>query len=119
MFNGIEKSVKCIVSVSRGGPRAFRVKGVGFVTESVVTKNFAMRRRRANSSKSALTSDQLICRGLGQTVRPLARSCVSSCVRVMLDKLTTELGSRGAVVLEMGSRLVFLRRIRFRLSLWF
>ena len=78
-----------------------------------------MRRRRANSSKSALTSDQLICRGLGQKVRPLARSCVSSCVRVMLDKLTTELGLRGAVVLEMGSRLVFFRRIRFRLSLWF
>ena len=38
MFNGIEKSVKCIVSVSRGGPKAFRMKGVGFVTESVVTK---------------------------------------------------------------------------------
>lgn len=84
-----------------GCPNAFRV---------------VMRRRRANSSKSALTSDQFICRGSGQKVRPLARSCVSSCVSVMLDKLITELGSRDVVVLYLESRLVFMRRIRFRLS---
>lgn len=73
-----------------------------------------MRKRRANSSKSALTSDQLICRGVGQKVRPLARSCVSSRVSVTLDKLTTEDGSRGVLVLGVGSRLVFLRRLRDR-----
>ena len=31
-------------------------------------KNSVMRKRRANSSKSAVTSDQLICRGVGQKV---------------------------------------------------
>ena len=78
-----------------------------------------MRKRRANSSKSALTSDQLICRGVGQKVRPLARSCVSSCVSVMLDKLTTEDGSRGVLVLGVGCRLVFFRRLRGRMLSWF
>ena len=74
-----------------------------------------MRKRRANSSKSAFTSDQLICRGVGQKVRPLARSCVSSCVSVTLDKLTMEDGSRGVLVLGVGSRLVFFRRLRGRI----
>ena len=78
-----------------------------------------MRKRRANSSKSAVTSDQLICRGVGQKVRPLARSCVSSCVSVILDKLTTEDGSRGVLVLGVGSRLVFFRRLRDRMLSWF
>ena len=79
-----------------------------------------MGKRRANCSKSALTSDQLICRdGVGQKVRPLARSCVSSCVSVTLDKLTTEDGSRGVLVLGVGSRLVFFRHLRGRMLSWF
>ena len=42
---------------------------------------------------SARTTYQSICRGVGQNVRPLARSWVSSCERVTLLRLITELVS--------------------------
>ena len=102
-----------------GVQRLLGQKGLGSLLEVSSKKNSVMRIRRANSSKSALTSDQLICRGLGQKVRPLAKSCVSSSVSVVLDKLTTEEGSRGVLVLQVGGGLVFLRPVRFLLSLWF
>lgn len=43
---------------------------------------------------SARTSFQSICRGVGQNVGPLASSGVSSCERVILLRLITELVSR-------------------------
>ena len=81
------------------------------------------RMRRENSLMSARTSFQSICRGVGQNVRPLASSWVSSCERVTLLRLITELVSSWMLWLFLLQyrvvRMLHLRpRLRRRLRGW-
>ena len=81
------------------------------------------RMRWENSLMSARTSFQSICRGVGQNVWPLAISWVSSCERVTLLRLTTELVSSWMLWLFLLQyrvvRMLCLRlRLRWRFCGW-
>ena len=68
------------VSLCRGGVQVpLMWKGLWSICVGKSWKYSNKRMRRENSLMSACTSFQSICRGVGQNVRPLASSWVSSC----------------------------------------